>query len=151
MTDNAQQGNNMSSSAQGAPKPTGNKPQGTEAVRGAGSGKDANTTRERNLVDWPPPVKSHGDHVDELLEQAQDNEDYNRDVNEEQTRLTKEIRDRIGHPQGDPLNDEEERERVKQQFIDENDPAKKKERLKGEMDARAKRDKAQAEHMYATK
>jgi hypothetical protein len=150
MTDQAQQGNNQSASAQGAPRPTGNKAPGTEQ-RGAGSGADANATRTRSLVDWPPPPKTHAEHVEELLEQAQINEDYNNAVNEAQTAVAAGAREVIGdsvYPL-DAKGEEESRAQVLEDFKNENDPAEKKKRLKGEMDARAKRDKAQADAMYA--
>jgi len=154
MTDNAQQGNNMSASAQGAPKPIGNKPPGTEARpepkerRGAGSGADANRTRERNLVDWPPEPKTHAEHVEELLQQAQDNEDYNAEVNAAQTDVARNAIELVGHatyPLSDPKLEQESREQVLDEYKTANDPAARKERLKGEMDARAKRDRKQAE------
>jgi hypothetical protein len=208
MTDNAQQGNNLSSSAQGAPKPTGDKPEGTEAgeltqgaarkagtggraigaprtsetdpskqgassaraafqgdhpqrssavrervrdPRGAGSGENANATRGRNLVDWPPEPMTHAEHVEELLEIAQENEDYNKAVNEAQTAVTAEALGRVGfatYPLGDPKLEEESRQQVLDEFVRANDPKARAKTLDGEMEARAKRDQIQAEKMY---
>jgi hypothetical protein len=201
MTDNAQQGNNLSSSAQGAPKPTGDKPRGTEADkaaqqgtkteahsiqrdaateeavrtgkfgvtrsqlsdtddthsegekkrgdrRGAGSGDNATETRSRSLVEWPPEPLSHEEHVELLLEMAQENEDHNLAANREAIAANKTAQALIGLPQGDPINNVNERERVLKEYHDANDPALRRERLKGEMEARARRDNLQVQEMY---
>jgi hypothetical protein len=151
MTDTAQQGNNPPSPST-QQKTQGNRPQGSAQPRGAGSGASANATRSRNLVDWPPPIKTHAEHVEELEEQAQENEDYNKAVNDAQTNVVKNAMEIVGHPTyplSDPELESESRQQVLEDYLAANDPAKKKERLKGEMDARAKRDKAQADAMYA--
>jgi hypothetical protein len=145
MTDNAQQGNNMSASAQGAPV-VGNKPPARKEPRGAGRGEEANATRGVSLVDWPPEPKSHRQHVEELLQQAQDNEDYNLDVNEAMTETAAaatELMSKTANPL-DAEGEEKSRAEVLQQYKDENDPAERKKRLEGEMKARAERDKKQA-------
>jgi hypothetical protein len=219
MTDNAQQGNNMSSSAQGAPKPTGDKPQGTEAgrvsqgaprtdqreagraaigaprakkedeenddptlgntavaafygdhpqrsaaarerargdaeQRGAGSGENANATRGRSLIDWPPTPLTHAEHVEELLEMAQENEDYNARVNEEQVAVVRNESQLIGralYPIGDPKLEEQSRADAVEDYRHSHDRNWKMERLRGEMEARASRDRKQEEEMYGMK
>jgi hypothetical protein len=213
MTDTAQRGNNLPSSAQGAPKPNGDKPKGTEAghlsqgaprtdagqkpaigaartktedgtvgastaraafqgdhpqrsaavregargeveQRGAGSGEDAKFTRTRSLVEWPPEPLTHAEHVEELLEIAQENEDYNNRVNKEQTAITRDALTRIGSaafPLGDPKLEQESRDKVLEDYKRERDPATRRERLKGEMEARAARDRKQEEQMYGMK
>ena len=214
MTDQAQQGNNMSASAQGAPKPTGDKPRGTESERlsqgapragvgagssgasgraigaprtrepedtgpgssaraafygdhpqrsasareaareeprGAGSGEDAKFARARSIIDWPPKPISHAQHVEELLEIAQENEDHNNRVNEEQTSIVREAAERIGfatYPLGDPQLEEESRNQVLDDYKKANDPVNRRERLQGEMDARAARDRKQVKDRY---
>lgn len=119
--------------------------------RGAGSGANANVNRSRNIVDWPPEPKSHAEHVEELEQQAQDNADHNNEMNEIQTEQAKKLRDVVRAQQGDPANDDEERERVREAFVRANDPDKRKAALKGEMDARAKRDRARTAVAAATK
>ena len=202
MTDNAQQGNNLSASAQGAPKPTGDKPEGLErgklsqgapraigaprttenaedqqnsaraafqgdhpqrsaAVRerargdreqrGAGTGEEANVTRLRSLIEWPPAPLTHAQHVEELLEIAQENEDFNAAANEEATAVTRNAMTLVGratYPLGDPALENESREGVLKDYRDAHDPGMKRERLLGEMEARAARDRKQEKEMY---
>lgn len=112
--------------------------------RGAGSGEKANATRSRNIVDWPPEPKSHEEHVDELETEAQAQADYNAELNAIQTKQAADLKEAIGFPQGDPSDADDQREAAKEAFLNASDPEKKKAALKGEMDARAKRDKAQA-------
>lgn len=116
--------------------------QQTQQPRGAGTGDKANANRSRNIVDWPPEPKSHEEHVDELEQQAQDNQDFNSEMNAVQTEQLKKLRDTVGRPQGDPADADEQRTQAREAFIRSNDPDKRKAALKGEMDARAKRDRA---------
>lgn len=114
----------------------------TQTQRGAGSGEKATATRSRNIVDWPPEPKTHEEHVDELEQQAQDAADFNTELNNAQVEANKKIAPLLANPQGDPEKAEEEsREASKASIFD---PEKRKAALKGEMDARAKRDRAQA-------
>jgi hypothetical protein len=112
--------------------------------RGAGSGAKATATRSRNIVDWPPEPKSHEEHVDELEQEAQAQADHNAEVNAIQTKLVAAFKDKISFPQGDPADPDEQRKTAREAFLDVNDPEKKKAALKGEMEARAKRDRAQS-------
>lgn len=108
--------------------------------RGAGTGEKANANRSRNIVDWPPVPKSHEEHVEELEAQAQEDADFNNEMNAIQTEQATKLRDLVGRPQGDPADADEQRAQVREAFI-RNDPEKRRAALKGEMDARAKRDK----------
>jgi hypothetical protein len=202
MTDNAQQGNNLSASAQGAPKPTGDKPEGTERgklsqgapraigaprtkqseeearasgraafqgdhpqrsamvrekargeaeQRGAGTGEEANVTRMRSLVEWPPAPLTHAEHVEELLEIAQENEDYNAQANEEATAVNRNAMTLVGraaYPLGDPKLEQESRDQVLNDYRNSHNPSLKRDRLLGEMEARAARDHKQEKRMY---
>lgn len=110
--------------------------------RGAGSGESANASRSRNIIDWPPEPKSHEDHVAELLQQAQDNEDYNNEINAIQTEQLAKLKETLGFPQGDPADADEQRKEAKEAYLASVDPKKKEAALKGEMKARAEREKA---------
>lgn len=113
--------------------------------RGAGSGDKANAVRGRNIVDWPPEPKSHDDAVDELEAEAEAQADFNAELNNIQTQQIAEMKDKIGFPQGDPENADKIREEAKEAFLAANDPKKKEAALKGEMKARAEREKAAAQ------
>jgi hypothetical protein len=111
--------------------------------RGAGSGEKANATRDRNIVDWPPEPKAHSERVEELEAERDAQADYNSEMADMQMKQAADLKEKLGFPQGDPATAEEQREAAKETFENSTDPAKKKAALKGEMDARAKRDRAQ--------
>lgn len=197
MTDNAQQLNNKSASAQGAPPPHGDKepkaalkeraepgrfedakarrpargnlqldtnltnqhPQRItvpkKEPRGAGTGDEANATRGRSLVEWPGPTMSHEEHVDELLTIAQVNEDFNNEQNArvfERGERTLDLLagkvpdDKDGEAQSTP--DAYESARLSYEA---SDPLKRIDTIKGEIEARKKRDAKRVEEMYGTK
>lgn len=114
--------------------------QAQQQPRGAGNGDKANATRSRNIVDWPPPLKPHEEVVDELEQKAQDNADFNNEMNAIQTAQVQKLRETL-NPQGDPDADDDQRTQAREALLAQ-DPEKKKAALKGEMDARAKRDRA---------
>jgi hypothetical protein len=204
MTDNAQQLNNKSASAQGAPPPQGNKEpkeslrekaqpgklehghrstkKGDEEEksetrkrlesgeldpqlanqhpqritvpkepRGAGSGEAANATRGRSLIDWPGPAMSHEEHVEELLTIAQVNEDFNNEMNravyERGQRTLGLLADPPNPADGEEQSTPEAYEAARLAY-EGSDPFNRADRIKGEMDARAKRDRKQEEEMY---
>jgi len=122
----------------------GNQPKQQAQPRGAGSGEKANATRDRNLVDWPPESRPRDEVVDELTQQAADNEQYNTEMYNAQAQQAENLKGVIGHPQGDPEDADKAREDAREAFLNATDPERKKAALKGEMEARAKRDKAQA-------
>jgi len=108
--------------------------------RGAGSGKQANEKRE-NLVDWPPPYKSHSDHVAELEAEAEAQAEHNSKVADLTMAAGAAFTQKM-HAEMEEENDPEtKREENLEQAQKENDPKAKEAALKGEMDARAKRDK----------
>jgi hypothetical protein len=197
MTDNAQQLNNKSASAQGAPPPHGDKepkpslkdkaqpgrfetrrnavtgrgkednrdidlalanqhPQRIHVPRkeprGTGTGEEANATRSRSLVDWPGPTMSHEEHVEELLTIAQINEDFNNEMNGR----VFERGERIGELLADPPNPKDGEAQATPDAYEASirafeaaDPIKRRDTIKGEMEARARRDRKQEEEMYS--
>lgn len=191
MTDNAQQANNKSASAQGAPPPQGDKepkaslrdkenatvkgrghlqldprlanqhPQRItipkKEPRGAGSGEDAVATRGRSIIAWPGPTMSHEEHVEELLTIAQVNEDFN---NEQNARVFERAERINGLLAGEPVNDDpkDDHKNKNQSTPDAyesarlsyeaSDPLKRLDNIKGEMEARRKRDQKQVEERY---
>jgi hypothetical protein len=203
MTDNAQQLNNKSASAQGAPPPQGDKeakaslkekaqpgkfergrhttkkgePEESETrkrieageldpqlanqhpqritvkkePRGAGSGEEANATRGRTLIDWPGPTMSHEEHVEELLTIAQVNEDFNNEMNravyDRSQRTLDLLRDPPNPADGEEQSTPEAYEAARLAY-EGSDPFNRVERIRGEMDARAARDRKQVEEMY---
>lgn len=204
MTDNAQQLNNKSASAQGAPPPQGDKepksslkekaqpgkfehgkgkgkggdeeksetrqrlesgeldpqlanqhPQRItvpKEPRGAGTGEEANATRGRSLIDWPGPTMSHEEHVEELLTIAQVNEDFNNEMNravyDRSQRTLKLLADPPNPADGEAQSTPEAYEAARLSYAA-SDPFDRVDRIKGEMEARAKRDKKQVEEMYS--
>ena len=110
--------------------------------RGAGNGDKAAATRTRNIIDWPPEPKTHAEHVEELLTVSQDNEDFNNEMNALQVENVKRLKDVLSYPQGDPIADDEQRKQSREAYLASSDPEKRRAALKGEMDARAKRDRA---------
>ena len=204
MTDNAQQLNNKSASAQGAPPPQGNKEpkeslkekaqpgkfehgrkgskKGDEdksetrkrlesgeldpqlanqhpqritvpkkEPRGAGSGEEANATRGRSLIDWPGPAMSHEEHVEELLTIAQVNEDFNNEMNRAVYDRSQKTLDLLADPpniaDGEAQSTPDAYEAARLAY-EGSDPFKRAETIRGEMDARAARDRKQVEEMY---
>lgn len=126
----------MTNASQGQPQT-----QASPQPRGAGTGEQANI--KRKFSDPVAVMKSHAEHVEELVAVAEENEAFNNEMNEIQTGLANkfaEVQTRI--EQGDPLNDDDERTRAREAFIRANDPEKRLATVKGEMEARAKRDKA---------
>ena len=115
--------------------------------RGAGSGEKANATRSRNIVDWPPQPEAHADAVEKLDAERDAQAFYNDEMNKLQTEQVAALKDKIGFPQGEPATPEEQRKAAMDAFVNATDPKKKEAALKGEMEARAKRDKAQAAAM----
>lgn len=196
MTDNAQQLNNKSASAQGAPPPyrdkqprktlkeraqpgrfeRGERSEGDERnlgdrdldinlanqhpqrvtipkrePRGAGSGEEANETRGRTLVEWPGPTMSHEEHVDELLTIAQLNEDHNNAMNRAVFERGERTLDLLANPpnraDGEEQSTPDAYEAARLAYED-SDPFKRADTIEGEMEARAERDRKQAEEMY---
>lgn len=113
--------------------------------RGAGSGQKANDTRDRNIVDWPPEPKPHQEKVEELETEADAQAAYNSEMNELQTEEQKRINEARLALLTNPENADEAREVAKEQYVAFSDPKKREAALKGEMTARAKRDKEAAE------
>jgi len=113
--------------------------------RGAGSGKQANEKRE-NLVDWPPPYKSHSDHVAELEAEAEAQAEHNSKVADLTMAAGAAATQKMhGENQAPQADDKEANDKAREENFEEvekeNDPKAKEAALKGEMDARAKRDK----------
>ena len=191
MTDNAQQLNNKSASAQGAPPPYRDKEpraslkkkaqpgrfsgdegslEGREIdtnlanqhpqritvpkrePRGAGSGEEANETRGRSLIEWPGPTMSHEEHVEELLTIAQLNEDFNNDMNRKVYDRGERTLDLLANPpnraDGEEQSTPDAYEAARLAFEDA-DPFRRADTIKGEMEARAARDKKQADELYS--
>lgn len=130
--------------------PSGKHPILRSELKGVGAtmtrqmtGEEANATRSRNIVDWPPPLKTHAEHVAELEEEAQKQEDFNNEQNAIQTDIQAPFRE-VMLRTGDPLNADEERDKAMEQFkaeIDLQDRAKEA-AVKGERaGARATRDR----------
>jgi len=111
--------------------------------RGAGTGEKANATRSRNIVDWPPEPKPHAEHVDELEAERDAQADFNNEMHELQVNQIKAFTEKVRKPV-DLEENEEVREEAKEAFEAATDPKKKESALKGDMEARAKRDKAAA-------
>lgn len=109
--------------------------------RGAGSGEKANATRSRNIVDWPPEPKSHSEHVEELEAERDAQAEFNAEMADMQQKqaadFTEKVKANAAASDGD-----EQREAAREAAAAANDPKKKEAALKGEMDARAKREKA---------
>ena len=192
MTDNAQQANNKSSSAQGAPPPYRDKqPKGslrrkaqpgrfegddergegrrvdlvlnlvnqhpqriTRDPRGAGSGEEANATRGRSLVEWPGPTMSHEEHVEELLTIAQVNEDFNNEMNRAVYDRGERTLDLLADPpnraEGEAQATPDAYEAARLNY-EASDPFRRAETIRGEMDARAERDRKQSAELYGDK
>lgn len=192
MTDNAQQLNDKSASAQGAPPPYRDKepkaslkakaqpgkfekndkraklggdrgeidtrlanehPQRIHRdPRGAGTGEEANATRGRSLINWPGPTMSHEEHVEELLTIAQINEDFNNEVNSRVYERGEKIGDLLRDPpnpaDGEPQSTPDAYDAALAAF-EASDPFTRIDNIKGEMDARAARDRKQSEEMYS--
>ena len=120
--------------------------------RGAGTGEEANATRGRSLIDWPGPTMSHEEHVEELLTIAQINEDFNNEMNAR----VYERGEKIGALLADPPNPADGEAQSTPDAYDAAiasfeaaDPFKRIDNIKGEMDARARRDRKQEEEMYS--
>ena len=111
--------------------------------RGAGSGENANATRSRNLVEWPPEPIPHAQAVDALEEERDAQAEFNNDMHEIQTKGAIEFKNRL--LDAATIDNDKVREEARDAYLAQSDPEEKKRRLKGEMDARAKRDKAQVE------
>lgn len=118
--------------------------QNFEQPRGAGSGDKANATRSRNIVDWPPPAEPRSETVDRLVAESEAQADFNTEMADKQAEQAKAITEKILKP-SDPADADKQRDDAMKAYEDSSDPKKKEARLKGEMDARAKRDKAAAE------
>jgi hypothetical protein len=111
--------------------------------RGAGSGAKATVTRERSIIDWPPPLKTHSEHVAELEAEAEAQAEYNTKIADMLIVNAERMIDIIGFPQTPEDNDavREESLAVAQAELD---PKAKEAALKNEMAAREKREKAAA-------
>jgi hypothetical protein len=105
--------------------------------RGAGTGEQANI--KRRFSDPAAVIQSHKEHVEELVAVAEENENFNNEMNELQTDLgNKFAKVQAAMQQGDPLNDDDERTRAREAYINEADPDKRGAIIKAQRAARAK-------------
>lgn len=112
--------------------------------RSSSSGEKATADKPRNIVDWPPEGKPRAEAMAELEEERDAQAEFNDEMTEIQVNQLKAIKDKIGFPQ--PKEDASKaREEAKEAFLAMTDPKKKEAALKGEIKARADRDKAAAE------
>ena len=88
---------------------------GATMTRQMSTGEEATATRSRNIVDWPPPLKTHAEHVAELEDEAQKQEDFNNEQNAMQTEMLEPFREAILRV-GDPSNADDARASAMEQF-----------------------------------
>lgn len=116
-------------------------PQTQVQPRGAGTGEKANI--KRRFSDPVAVVKSHAEHVEELEAIAEENAEFNNEMNQIQTEINNKVQPLLDNPRGEPLEAAEMRAAARESFLLTNDPEKKAAAVKGQMAARAKAAKAQ--------
>lgn len=108
--------------------------------RGGGRGDDANAIRRIHAA--PLPTISHEEHVKELVAMAEANEQYNNQVNKAQQQDNEAGQKLISDNEMPPKDPKKEQQEVLKAYTEANDPKLKEKRLKGEIEARKKRDEA---------